>query len=249
VTPDHAELYQVEIYPTSNVFKAGHRIRLTIGTANTPGTVTPASDLQNEAGGQLQVLRGPTHDSYVQLPVISAGSVSTGGCPLATGRLVGTRLGPVSLGMTRGQARRAFAQTSYRGKRFEDFFCLMPTGVRVGYASPKLLRALRPSRRARWRGRVVWASTANPTYSLRGIRPGGRLAAARRRLRLGRGFHVGPNWWYFGPAGTTTALLKVRQGIVKEVGIAGRGLTQGRAAQRKFITSFFESPRSASSPR
>jgi putative CocE/NonD family hydrolase len=73
VTPNKPQLYQIEIYPTSNVFKAGDRIRLTIGTANTPGTAAPAPDLANELGGQLQVLRGPTYDSYVQLPVIPAG--------------------------------------------------------------------------------------------------------------------------------------------------------------------------------
>jgi len=33
-------------------------------------------------------------------------------------------------------------------------------------------------------------------------------------------------------------LLKVRHGIVEEVGIAARALTQGRPAQRNFITSF-----------
>jgi putative CocE/NonD family hydrolase len=79
VTPNDPALYEIEIYPTSNVFKAGDRIRLTIGTANTPGTATPAPDLQNEAGGQLRVLRGPTYDSYVQLPLIPAGTVPTGG--------------------------------------------------------------------------------------------------------------------------------------------------------------------------
>lgn len=76
VTPNDPELYQIEIYPTSNVFKAGDRIRLTIGTANTPGTATPVPDLWNEAGGQLEVLRGPTYGSYVQLPVIPTGSSS-----------------------------------------------------------------------------------------------------------------------------------------------------------------------------
>lgn len=73
VTPGDPQLFQIEIYPTSNVFKAGDRIRLTIGTANTPGTATPVPDLLNEAGGELRVLRGPTYDSYVQLPVIPAG--------------------------------------------------------------------------------------------------------------------------------------------------------------------------------
>jgi putative CocE/NonD family hydrolase len=79
VIPNDPKLYKIEIYPTSNEFKAGHRIRLTIGTANTPGTATPVPDLLNEAGGQLRVLRGPTYDSYVQLPVIPSGTVPTGG--------------------------------------------------------------------------------------------------------------------------------------------------------------------------
>jgi uncharacterized protein len=74
VPPNRPELYQIEIYPTSNVFRAGDRIRLTIGTANTPGTMTPAPDLLNETGGELRVLRGPRYDSYVQLPVIPTGS-------------------------------------------------------------------------------------------------------------------------------------------------------------------------------
>jgi putative CocE/NonD family hydrolase len=64
------QLYEIEIYPTSNVFKAGHRIRLTIGTANTPVTAAPVPAAVNQAGGQLRVLRGPAHDSYVQLPVV-----------------------------------------------------------------------------------------------------------------------------------------------------------------------------------
>lgn len=72
VTANEPALYRIEIYPTSNIFKAGDRIRLTIATANTPATATPAPDLANEAGGQLRVLRGPTYDSYLQLPLVPA---------------------------------------------------------------------------------------------------------------------------------------------------------------------------------
>jgi hypothetical protein len=79
VTPNQPKLYQIEIYPTSNVFKAGDRIRLTIGTANTPATAPPVPDQLNETGGQLQVLRGPRYASSVQLPVIPTRSVSSGG--------------------------------------------------------------------------------------------------------------------------------------------------------------------------
>jgi uncharacterized protein len=69
VTPNQPERYQVEIYPTSNVFKAGHQIRLTIATANTPSTSTPLPSLLNSAGGQMWLLRGPAYPSSVVLPL------------------------------------------------------------------------------------------------------------------------------------------------------------------------------------
>jgi hypothetical protein len=162
------------------------------------------------------------------------------GCPRATGRLHGRRLGRVRLGMTRAQARRAYRRSSDRGRRYEDFFCLTPIGVRVGYASPKLLRTLAPRQRRRWAGRVVWASTSNPYYALQGIRPGAQLARAARRLHTGKGFHIGANWWYFAPyAKGARALLKVRRGTVQEIGVASAALTKGRKAQASFLTSFW----------
>ncbi|HEV3227990.1 MAG TPA: hypothetical protein VGY97_00845 [Solirubrobacteraceae bacterium] len=164
---------------------------------------------------------------------------ATPGCPRATGRLSGRTLGLVTLGMTRAQARHAYLHSSNRDRKYEDFFCLSPIGVRVGYASQALLRTLPAGERKRFEGRVVWASTSNPFYALRGVRPGTRLAAVARRLRVGRGFHVGLNWWYFAPNGSSTALLKVRHGIVEEVGIAERSLTRGRKAQLAFINSFY----------
>ena len=85
----------------------------------------------------------------------------------------------------------------------------------------------------------MWASTANPFYSLRGIRPGQRLVSAAQRLRVGNDLQVGLNTWYFAPNGSTTTLLKVRHRIVEEIGIADKALTRGRRAQRRFIDSFF----------
>ncbi|MGI9185886.1 MAG: alpha/beta hydrolase, partial [Solirubrobacteraceae bacterium] len=54
------------------------------------------------------------------------------GCPRATGRLAGATLGPVGLGITRARTRHAFAHSSTRGRRYMDFFCLTPNGIRVG---------------------------------------------------------------------------------------------------------------------
>ncbi len=109
--------------------------------------------------------------------------------------------------------------------------------MRVGYASPKLVDGLPSHERKQLKGRVVWASTANPYYALNGIRSGASVAAARRRLKLARPLHIGLNTWYLVPNGEATEVLKVRHGIVQEIGIAIKSLTTGRKAQLRFMTS------------
>jgi hypothetical protein len=69
VTPNDANEYQIEIYPTSQVFKKGHQIRLSIGTADTPATSPPLTALANETG-TITLLHGPAYPSHVLLPVI-----------------------------------------------------------------------------------------------------------------------------------------------------------------------------------
>ena len=69
VTPNDPQLYRIEIYPTAAQFKKGDRIRLTLGTADTPATATPLPALLNELGGDIRVLRGGQYDSHVLLPM------------------------------------------------------------------------------------------------------------------------------------------------------------------------------------
>jgi predicted acyl esterase len=69
VTPNQPTEYKIEIYPTSAIVKAGHRLRLTIGTANTFSSAPPLPDLGNELGGTVTVLHGGRYDSNVLLPV------------------------------------------------------------------------------------------------------------------------------------------------------------------------------------
>jgi isoquinoline 1-oxidoreductase subunit alpha len=160
------------------------------------------------------------------------------GCPAATGKLSGEELGLVKLGMTRKQARHAYRHSSNRDKHYEDFFCLSPDGVRVGYASSALLRTLPAHERGKFEGRVVWASTSNPFYEVHGVRPGATLASAHKHLKLAGPFHVGLNRWYLAPNGQSTAVLKVRGAKVEEIGIAAKSLTQGHKAQVEFLKSF-----------
>jgi hypothetical protein len=86
---------------------------------------------------------------------------------------------------------------------------------------------------------VIWISTANPFYAIHGVRPGASLTAALTALKLGKGFVIGLNDWYLARDGAVTAVLKARAGIVQEIGIADRQLTQGRTAQRTLLSSFF----------
>lgn len=78
VVPGEANEYQIEIYPTSQVFKKGHQIRLTVGSADTPATQAPLPDLVNELG-TLTLLHGPAYPSNVLLPVIGPPLRSSGG--------------------------------------------------------------------------------------------------------------------------------------------------------------------------
>ena len=158
--------------------------------------------------------------------------------PEPTGRFAGDMLGLVRLGMTRAQSRRPYADSSSQGKRYEEFFSLAGGKVRVGYASPRLLRTLLPDERHAVQGRVVLALTANRYYALRGVRAGARLGAATSVLHPSAVFHIGLNDWYMAPDGVSTAVLKVRHGVVEEVGIAPATLLATRHAQRALLTSF-----------
>jgi hypothetical protein len=120
-----------------------------------------------------------------------------------------------------------------------DFFCLAGGGIRAGYPSAKLLRALRPRERRQFRGRVVLALTSDRYYALQGVRRGAKLSTMQRRLRVQSHFTIGRNTWYVVRGGRGAAgILKVRHRRVEEIGIAPDTLTRGRARARRFMASF-----------
>jgi hypothetical protein len=159
-------------------------------------------------------------------------------CPAVFGSVRRDGLGPLKLGETRKQARAAARHSPRRAKRLEDFFCFTPTGIRVGYGSPGLLRSRVRKLRQRYEHRVIWISTSNSFYAIDGIRPGDTLGAAHHALKLSKRFVVGANQWYLARAGRITAVLKVRKRTVGEIGIAVRSLTRTRSAKRAFLRSF-----------
>jgi len=91
--------------------------------------------------------------------------------------------------------------------------------------------------RTELRGRVVWSS--DPFYSLAGIRAGESIATASLVLGTEPPFHIGLNCWYLARKTTYTAVLKVRGGVVEELGIADNALTTSRGLQCVLMHSFY----------
>jgi hypothetical protein len=121
--------------------------------------------------------------------------------------------------MRRGALRARFANFTVRGN--VDVLCLRGSGIRVGYRS----------------GRAVIALSANRHYSLHGARPGMRFSLRARGLHLRASYRVAGVTWHLAAVRGATGLLRVRRGVISEVGIATRSLTD-RAHARRFLSGF-----------
>jgi autotransporter-associated beta strand protein len=244
----------------SGTARAGHALSCTTGTwsgapssyayqwlrngnliagASRPSYTVAAGD----EGSSLACVVVAANATGAGAPALSHGIavpiVATRGCPAATGTIHGSHLGPVTLGIARATAQRDFPKSSRRGKRYEQFFCLTPVGIRVVYGSPHLLAPRAAKARSRYLNRVVLASTSSPTYVIDGIRPGSSLAAARRALHGGNTFVIGANTWYVAARGSVTAVLKTRDGVVQEIGIAAPSITRSRTQRLRLVKSIY----------
>jgi putative CocE/NonD family hydrolase len=248
VAPGQVTRYDVEVFPTFDTLQPGHRLRITVATSDFPHALPEATQLPNLVGGVYQLEHSAAHPSSVELPLISARtSVPVApptplGCPAASGRLNGARLGPARLGMTRKQVRRAFpdnSTSSTRGRAYMDFFCLSKSGIRVGFPSPRLLRSLPGAKRANYKGHVILALTASHSYALHGVRIGASLHAVAKKLHASPAYVVGLNTWYLTPNGPSRGILKVRHGKIQEIGVANQALTGSPAQIKRFLRGFY----------
>jgi hypothetical protein len=160
-------------------------------------------------------------------------------CPKPTGRLGGLNVGPFALGSSRAHARHTLKRFQVTANDFDNFCLYGGWGIRVGYPSSRILRVISAGERSRVAGKIVLALTANPFYALSGVRPGMVLTAVAKHLGVGKAFHIGSNYWYLAPAGGARGVVKVRGGVIQEVGLANKQLTAGNpASQRAFLSSF-----------
>ncbi len=74
VEPAKVTRYDVEVFPTFARIPAGHRLRVTITTSDTPHLGFTAPQLERLAGGVYQVQRNAKAASYVAVPLAAAGA-------------------------------------------------------------------------------------------------------------------------------------------------------------------------------
>jgi hypothetical protein len=195
-----------------------------------------------DEGALLTCLVSASNAGGPGLATASAGVVvaepGTLTCPKPSGKLSGHSLGALALGLKRTRARHTLSRyTASAGN--QDFYCLYGGwGIHAGYPSSALLRTVPASERGRLKGRIVLALTSNPFYALSGARPGLALAGVAKRLHVGKVIHLAANDWYIVPGSASHGVLKVRSGIIQEVGIASVALSGTRAAQRRLLGAF-----------
>jgi hypothetical protein len=203
--------------------------RYTVKIADEAATLTCTVTARNSAGsGRAATSRGR---------IVSTGR-GTLRCPRPSGHVSGKKVGVFTLGSTRGNARKRIRRYQVTHNGFDNFCLYAGWGIRVGYPSRALLKRLPQKQRGQFAGRAVLALTANPFYALNGVKPGTKLSRVAKRMHVHKPFHVGVNYWYFIAADPARGVLKVRGGVIQEVGLASKPLTRTRAQQRRFIHSF-----------
>lgn len=160
------------------------------------------------------------------------------GYPKPNGTITATRLGSISLASPRAAALAAYRFGTSRGFDYKYYFRLSEGGIRIGFASPQLLQTSPTTLQSQLRDRVVWASTWSSYYAIDGIHVHATLAALQRALPGGELITVGSNNWYLAPFGNATAVFKVDDGTVRELGITLASLTTSRSADQALMSSF-----------
>jgi hypothetical protein len=142
-------------------------------------------------------------------------------CPHPSGSMTAGRIGPLALNETRMQARAALTHYHVTFYGFDDFCLFGGWGIRGAYKQ----------------GKFVLLLTANPYYGVNTVTDGFTIQAAAKHLKIGKVIVIGANDWYIAPGTSSNYVLKVRHGIVLEIGIANKKDTTGRAKQTAFLSS------------
>lgn len=187
---------------------AGHTLTCTVVATNAGGSITAESNgisVPGPAGGA-----GPD-------PRPGGSS-----CPGSAEAIRGAAVGPLRLGETAAGVDR----------------CLTPADgtIHVVYAPAGMTATIARAHRSPLAGHVVLLVTSELTYTLHGVRAGSRAADLRAAVHhLGRPILAGGGRWYVIPGRRAGALVEVRGGAVRAVGVID--LRLGHAAVRRLLRS------------
>ena len=159
-------------------------------------------------------------------------------CPVPTGRVSGTSVGVLKLGMAQAKARHLLPRFTVTHNHFDNFCLFAGWGIRVAYPTKSLLSFVSAATSKSIKGRIVLALTANPFYNYHGIKPGAKVSALAKKVKLARVFHVGSNTWYLALARPADGIFKVRHGVIHEIGLVSRTLATTRKAQARMLRTF-----------
>ncbi|MBO0768269.1 MAG: hypothetical protein J2O48_06250 [Solirubrobacterales bacterium] len=162
---------------------------------------------------------------------------STKGCPKPGHSIDGTRVGFLTLGISRAHSRRVLRKWNTHRRPNMDYYCVQRGLVRAAYGYKSLLAFL-PHKQYKLAGRALWIVTGNPHYSLSRVRPRMTLKQVRRLHRLSHPIKLGTNTWYVFPTRKATGVIKFHRGRVYEIGLANRSLTTSFKSTRLLLNSF-----------
>ncbi len=84
-TPGLLTRYDVEVFPTFDTLEPGHRLRVTIATADFPHVLPDVVQLPNLLGGSYSLQRNAAAPSSVELPLAPASAFALAGARIAVG--------------------------------------------------------------------------------------------------------------------------------------------------------------------
>jgi hypothetical protein len=209
-----------------------------IPTATQPQYQVQIADEGHGLGCDVAASNGSASSSATASAPVIVAMKGTLKCPKPSGRISAASVGPLALGMKQARARGILRRFAVTRNHFDDFCLFGGWGIRVGYAPSRLLAGLGPGGRRSLVGKIVIALTANPFYALDGVAPGASLQLARSKLRLGKVFHIGLNDWYVESRAAANGVLKVRGGVIQEVGLVNKELTRTRRSQSRLLNGF-----------